>query len=168
MIYLYIFLIFVILIVLIACSSIIYEHIIKKYYIGIMYFKSLYHLLSLGINRTKYVRDIDFNDNKHVVIKFKENEKHKCDICYLDLTEITNNIMIEDKEKNIIFNDYLMTFKCCKYTKKICKKCFLIDFYNKFNINCRSLFSNLECNFCKQQVYILQLETEYIKILVNN
>jgi hypothetical protein len=168
MIYFYLFLISVILIGLITCSAIIYEHIIKKYYIGIMFFKCIYNIFSLGKNRTKYIKDIDCNDNKHIVIKFKEDEKNKCDICYLDLTEITNNIILEDKEKNIIFNDYLMTFKCCKYTKKICKKCFLIDFFNKFNIDSRSLFSNLECNFCKQQVYILQLDTEYIKILVNN
>ena len=166
MIILYSFIIFITIIILICCLTLILEHIIKKYRYGIMYFQFIYFIFSLGNNKTKYI--IKNNDKKYFVIRFEEDDIIKCDICDLSLEKITNKVLIDNKEKEFILNDYLMTFKCCKYTKKICKKCFLTYFYTKFNKINRSLFSNFNCIYCTQQVYILQLETEFIKILVNN
>lgn len=164
----YWFLIFIIIIVLFCSLTIIYEYKLKKYHYGIMFYKFIYLLFSLGNNKTKYIKEQKQINDKYVVIKFKEEEKCKCDICDLTHNEITNKIIIDGKEKDLILNDYFMTFKCCKYTKKICKKCFAIHYYNIFTKSFRSLFNNFKCVYCTQQVYILQLESEYIKILVNN
>jgi len=168
MIFLYSIAILVLIIVLICCLTITYEYILKQTHYGIMFYQFLYILFTLGNNKTKYIKEQKQTNEKYVIIKFKEEDKCKCDICDLTYNEITNKIIIDEKEKEFILNDYFMTFKCCKYTKKICKKCFLIYFYTKFNKINRSLFSNFNCIYCTQQVYILQLETEFIKILVNN
>jgi len=165
----------IIFIVILSCSSIyiIYyfffnEDKIKKYRYGIMFHKFLYKIFCFQVNKTKYIKNNKNNDVNYVVIKFKEEEKCKCDICDLNLDEIDNRIIINDKQCEFKLDDYLMTFKCCKYSKKICKKCFTIHYFNIFTKSFRSLYNDFNCIFCTLQVYILQLETEFIKILVNN
>jgi len=114
------------------------------------------------------------------MIKFKKEENGEmCDICYIKINEMENKFITDDliesglvvkynKYNNYMLNDYLMSFKCCKYNNKICKKCFIIYYNTLFKNQIHSVFNNFNCVFCTQKIYILQLKPEFIRILVNN
>lgn len=115
--------------------------------------------IECNINGSYHVKSNITNKN-YIVISIKNNTTDiSCNIC-----ESKNNF--EDMK------DYNRCIKmsCCKYSNTICLNCIKTIFIykcknenNKFN-----LFIKMNCPFCTNEIYLLDMKPKHIQQILNN
>jgi hypothetical protein len=113
------------------------------------------------INNFKYIEIKDQSENKekqnYIVIKIDNKPTINCNICNNEIKDISKN-------------NKIIKMSCCKYSNTICLNCIkTILVYKSKQENIKfNLFITMNCPFCVNEIYLLDMKPKHIKQILNN